>query len=143
MAHADSTVTIRRAIGEVFAYLADGTNNQQWRAGVLEIERTSAAGGGQAAYRQVLKGPGGRRIDGDYRITVYQPPAVIGFEVTAGPLRPVGRFVLAEAGRDTTTVSFSLDARPAGLMRLMGPMITRQMHTEVAQLGRLKQILER
>jgi uncharacterized membrane protein len=143
MAHADSTVTISRPIGEVFAYLADGTNNPHWRAGVLEIERISPAGGDQAAYRQVLKGPGGRRIDGDYRITEYHPPRVIGFEVTAGPLRPAGRFTLAEAGQDATTVSFSLDAQPAGFMRLMSGMIIRQMRAEVAQLDRLKQILER
>ena len=94
MAHADSTVTISRPIGEVFAYLADGTNNPHWRAGVLKIERISPADGDQAAYRQVLRGPGGRRIDGDYRITEYHPPRVIGFEVTAGPLRPAGRFTL-------------------------------------------------
>src|SRR6266849_554098 len=87
MAHADSTVTISRPIGEVFAYLADGTNNPHWRAGVLEIERISPADSDQAVYRQVLRGPGGRRIDGDYRITEYHPPRVIGFEVTAGPLR--------------------------------------------------------
>ena len=115
------------------------------RTGGPACSRSSAFRQRTATRRPTARcwGPGGRRIDGDYRITEYHPPRVIGFEVTAGPLRPAGRFTLAETGPDATTVSFSLDAQPAGLMRLMSGMVTRQMRTEVAQLGRLKQILER
>jgi len=40
---------------------------------VLQIERTSADNGEGATYRQVLAGPGGRRIDGDYRVTAFDP----------------------------------------------------------------------
>lgn len=71
MPHAKHTVTIARPPQEVFDYLADGTYNPEWRAGVLEIERTSAAPGEGATYKQVLAGPGGRRIDRDYRITAF------------------------------------------------------------------------
>ena len=96
MAHADNRVTINRPINEVFAFLADGTNNPRWRPGVLEITRTSASGGEGSTYRQVLSGPGGRRIDGDYEVTIYQPPHQLEFRVTAGPARPTGRFELSE-----------------------------------------------
>ena len=41
MPDAESTITIERPIQDVFAYLADGTNNPRWRPGVLSIERTS------------------------------------------------------------------------------------------------------
>ncbi|MGE5156439.1 MAG: SRPBCC family protein, partial [Betaproteobacteria bacterium] len=60
MAHAQHTVTINRPITDVFAYLADGTNNPHWRPGVVEILRTSATDGPDATYRQILAGPGGR-----------------------------------------------------------------------------------
>jgi uncharacterized membrane protein len=40
MKHVEQTVTVDRPIDEVFAYLADGRNNPDWRVGVLEIERT-------------------------------------------------------------------------------------------------------
>src|SRR5260370_12823306 len=143
MPHAEHTVTVNRPAREVFDYLADGTHNREWRAGVLEIERTSSGGGEGATYRQVLAGPGGRRIDGDYRVTVFDPPRRLEFRVTAGPARPAGVFELTENADRTTRVRFALDLTPAGLMKLMTPMITRQVRHEVAQLDTLKTVLER
>lgn len=143
MPHAEHTVTIARPQKDVFDYLAEGTHNREWRAGVLEISRTSAADGQGATYRQVLAGPGGRRIDGDYRVTVFDPPRRLEFQVTAGPARPTGVFELSESADQSTRVRFSLDVSPAGLMKLMTPMITRTMRREVAQLDNLRAILER
>lgn len=144
MPHAEHTVTVNRSQKDVFDYLAQGTHNREWRAGVLEIERTSAADGLGATYRQVLSGPGGRPIDGDYKVTVFDPPQRLEFQVTAGPARPAGVFELSgDDGGQPTRVRFSLDLNPSGLMRLMTPMIARQMQREVAQLDTLKAILER
>jgi uncharacterized protein YndB with AHSA1/START domain len=142
MPHAEHTVTVKRPASDVFGYLADGTHNKEWRAGVLEIERTSAADGQGATYRQVLAGPGGRRIDGDYRVTVFDPPRRLEFAVIAGPARPVGVFELTENPDQTTQIRFALDLEAAGPMKLMTPMITRQMRREVAQLDTLKNLLE-
>src|SRR5579859_1415525 len=138
MPHAEHTVTISRPPRDVFDYLADGTHNREWRAGVLEISRTSADDGQGATYRQVLAGPGGRRIDGDYRVTTFEPPRRLEFLVTAGPARPSGSFELTENADRSTRVRFALDLESAGLMKLMAPMITRQMRREVAQLDTLK-----
>ena len=143
MPHAEHTVTVSRPPRDVFDYLAEGTHNREWRTGVLEISRTSAADGQGATYRQVLAGPGGRRIDGDYQITGFEPPRRLEFQVTAGPARPVGLFELTENADESTRVRFSLDLKPTGLMRLMTPMITKTMQREVAQLDNLKAILER
>jgi uncharacterized protein YndB with AHSA1/START domain len=144
MPHAEHTVTIRRSIADVFGYLADGAHNPEWRSGVLEINRTGDADGLAATYRQVLRGPGGRRIDGDYQVTVFEPPRRLEFVVTAGPARPSGTFELTDgAEHGSTVVRFALDLRPAGIMRLLTPMITRQMRREVAQLDSLKKRLER
>jgi len=143
MPHAEHTVTVARPQKDVFDYLAEGTHNREWRSGVLEISRTSAADGQGATYRQVLAGPGGRRIDGDYQVTVFDPPRRLEFQVTAGPARPAGVFELSENAGQSTRVRFSLDLDPAGPMKLMTPMITRQMRREVAQLDNLKAVLER
>ena len=143
MPHAEHTVTVTRTPQDVFDYLADGTNNRQWRTGVLEVRQTSADAGKGATYRQVLAGPGGRRIDGDYRITVFDPPRRLEFQVTAGPARPAGVFELTPDAEGSTRVRFSLDLAPAGVMKLITPMITRQMRREVAPLDNLKAILDR
>ena len=142
MPHAEHTVTISRPQHEVFDYLADGAHNREWRTGVLEIERTSASDGEGATYRQVLAGPGGRRIDGDYQVTAFDRPRLLEFQVTAGPARPAGVFELSENPGQSTRVRFALNLSPAGLMKLMTPMITKQMQREVAQLDNLKAILE-
>ncbi len=143
MPHAENTITIERPIEDVFAYLADGTNNLRWRPGVLSIERTSAEAGAGATYRQKLRGPGGRTIDGDYQVTAYQPPDLLEFHVTAGPARPAGRFTLTAAGPTHTTVTFTLDLQPTGFMRLMGGMVAKTMQSEVNELPRLKADLEK
>ncbi len=143
MLQAEHTVTIGRSAEEVFGYLADGTHNKDWRNGVLEIERTTEADGQGAEYRQVLAGPGGRRIDGDYRVTAFDPPRRLEFLVIAGPARPHGVFELTENPDHSTKVRFALDIAPSGMMRLMTPMISKQMRSEVAQLDTLKAMLER
>jgi uncharacterized protein YndB with AHSA1/START domain len=141
MKKAESTTTIDRPAQDVFDYLADGLHNPDWRSGILEIAHVSGNGEAGTTYRQVLAGPGGRRIDGDYRITVADRPRRLEFVVVAGPLRPTGSYVLEEVG-DSTRVTFSLEATPTGAMKLMGPMIGKQMQSEVAQLDKLKAVLE-
>jgi len=142
MPHAERTVTVNRPARAVFDYLADGTHNAEWRTGVLEIERTSAGGGEGATYRQILAGPGGRRVDGDYKVTVFDSPARLEFQVTTGPARPTGVFELAETTPGATVVRFALDLHPTGAMKLLTPVIARQIRREVAQLDSLKAILE-
>src|SRR5919107_1312437 len=115
MPHAENTVTVDRPIDDVFAYLADGANNPRWRSGVVSIERTSTVDGAGATYRQKLRGPAGR----------------------------TGRFTLTEAGPGRTTVTFTLDLQPTGLMRLMNAMIAKTMRSEVNQLSQLKADLEK
>jgi uncharacterized protein YndB with AHSA1/START domain len=142
MGNAEYTVTVDRPAAQVFAYLADGGNNPRWRDGVLEIQRSSGGDGVGATYRQVLRGPAGRRLRGDYRITAYRPPERLEFEVIAGPVRPVGTFTLSARGSGSTSVTFALEHRPKGIARLMEAMVSRQMRHEVRQLDRLKADLE-
>ena len=107
------------------------------------VVRVAVADGGAPHGPQILAGPGGRRIDGDYQVTAFDRPRRLEFQVIAGPARPVGVFELTEQADQSTRVRFALSLKPAGLMRLMTPMIARQMQREVAQLDNLKAILER
>jgi carbon monoxide dehydrogenase subunit G len=141
MASATGTIRIKRPPADVFAFLADGQNDTQWRPGVLDISHIGGDGLG-ATYRQGVKGPGGRRIAADYEITDYQPTHRIAFKAIAGPVRPTGEYVLAVT-EDGTEVTFSLDAELPILKRLiMGRAVQRSMDAEIAALGRLKQVLE-
>ena len=140
MAHAQRTVTVPRPVGEVFAFLADGLNNPKWRPEVTSISHVSGAGVG-TQYAQTMKGPGGRSIDGDYRLTTYDEPTRLEFEVTAGPARPTGSFVLREVDPTTTEVTFTLDLTPRGLMKLATPMINKQVTAEVANIDNVSRAM--
>ena len=142
MAHAEESITIHRPVNAVFDFVLDGTNSPLWRPGIVDIQRVPGKPSGLGAvYKQGLKGPGGRRIEGDYEIVECQPNELIKFQVTAGPARPIGTYRFEAVG-DATRVTFMLHYEPKGLARLMDPMITRTMRSEVATLSNLKAYLE-
>jgi uncharacterized protein YndB with AHSA1/START domain len=126
MAHDTATVIVDRPISEVFAFLADGMNEPAWRPGVTDVSHVAETGTEVGAtFKQTMKGPGGRSIPGDYRITRYDQPTRLDFEVIAGPARPIGRFDLRETAGGSE-VTFTLDVEPRGLMVLMTSMINNR-----------------
>jgi uncharacterized membrane protein len=137
MAHAEGSILIERPVNVVFDFLADGMNNTRWRPTVTDIQRVA---GKPATFKQGLKGPGGR-IDGDYEITESRPNELITFQVIAGPARPTGTSKF-EAMGDSTRLTFSLHFEPKGVAKLMDPMISATMRSEVAMLSNLKAYLE-
>ncbi|MDP9224290.1 MAG: hypothetical protein M3P18_10615, partial [Actinomycetota bacterium] len=65
------------------------------------------------------------------------PPTRYDFEVTAGPARPTGSFVLRELTPTSTEVTFTMDLKPRGLMVLMSPVISKQVRAEVSNIDNL------
>ncbi|HWD82860.1 MAG TPA: SRPBCC family protein [Kribbella sp.] len=141
MPEAERTIRINRPAADVFAFFADGENDPKWRPAVKEISRSGPVGEG-ATYRQRIAGPGGWAIPSDYRVTAYEPDTHLAFEVTAGPVRPVGDYRFAPVG-DATEVTFKLSAELTGLKKLlMSKPVQLSMNSEVASLDRAKEILE-
>ena len=141
MPSAQHSVSIRRPVGEVFAFVADGENAKRWRPGVLDVARQSGEGLG-ATYRQGVRGPGGRRIPADYEITAFEPNSRIAFRAIAGPVRPTGEYRFTPDG-DGTKVDFALDATVTGWKRLlMGRAVQSTMDAEMRTLETLKAMLE-
>jgi uncharacterized membrane protein len=143
MAHAEQSIMISRPINEVFDFVLEGKNNSLWRPAVLDIQAVPGKPAGVGAvFKQGLKGPGGRRIEGDYELVDVKPNTLIKFVVIAGPARPTGSYQF-DAVENATRVTFVLDFKPKGLMKLMEPMINRTMQAEVATLSNLKAYLEK
>jgi len=137
---ATNTVEIARPPAEVFAFLADATNERQWRSGIIDIARKSGDGVG-TVYEHGVKGPFGRRVPADFEITALDPERRIAFRPLAGPVRPEGSFELEPAAAGTR-VTFTLRCTPTGMAKLMTPMVTKTMRSEVGQLERLREVLE-
>jgi uncharacterized protein YndB with AHSA1/START domain len=142
MPSARHTVTINRPPEAVFAYVLDGEKCPEWRTHVLDIKRVSGDGGVGTTYSQGVRGPMGRRIAADYRVTVCEPNRTLEFETLGGPVRPHGRFEIAGEG-DGSRLTLSLDASMRGLAALfMGRMVQSSMDTEVHAIERIRTILE-
>jgi uncharacterized protein YndB with AHSA1/START domain len=141
MPSAANEVEIARPPDQVFAFLADPTNDRQWRVGVLDFKHESGHGVG-ARYAQGVRGPGGRRVPADIEITEFEPARAIAFRTVSGPVRPRGRYMLTATDLGTR-LRFELEAELRGLKRwLMGPMVQKTMHKEVGQLDQLKRVLK-
>ena len=142
MPSARHSVVIERPVGEVYAYVADGTTGPTWRASVTDVKLVAGAPGAAGArYEQGVKGPGGR-IAADYEIVEAIAERMLAFQVVAGPARPRGRYDF-EAADGGTRVTFALEWEPKGFReRLMSPMVARTMPREVAALDELKRVLE-
>ena len=127
-------------IDDVFAFVANHENDVRWRPGVLDIARASGEGQG-AVYRQGVKGPMGKRIDADFEVTAFQQGSHLALRTLGGPVQPEGsyRFEDADGG---TRVTFSLSANLRGLQKLMAPMVSKSMRSQVEALANLKRVLE-
>ena len=142
MAFAEHEVLIRRDAMSVYTFLVDGLNRPLWRDGIRSIGLAAGAVGAKGAvYQQTLVSRSGRPVAGDFEITQARPGAEIQFQVIAGPVRPSGGYYLSTE-QDGTRVRFALEFQPKGLKGLMKSMIQRTMKAEVAQLERLKHVLE-
>src|SRR5919204_6066509 len=132
MPSAENSIVINRPRSEVFEFVTNHENDSKWRPGVLDIERASGHGRG-AVYRQGVKGPMGRRIPADIEVTAYEQGSHVAFRTLAGPVRPEGsyRFDDADGG---TRVTFALSANLRGLQKLMAPMVSRSMTSQVGSL---------
>ena len=142
MAHAENSVVINAPVERVFEVVVDGAQNGKWRDAVVDIALVQGETGKVGAtYKQGLKGPGGRRIDGDYKLTEVVPNQVIVFDVISGPARPSGKYTF-ETVEGGTKVRFALDLQTKGLQKLIDPMIASTMRKEVGALANLKSYLE-
>ncbi|HEY3781998.1 MAG TPA: SRPBCC family protein [Fimbriimonadaceae bacterium] len=142
MVHADATVVVGKPVHEVFQFLAEGRNNALWRPTVMDVAlRSGRPGTVGSVYKQGLKDKKGKRVDGDYEITVVKQNEEINFQVVNGPDKAKGKFFLASVA-DGTRVRFSLDYEARGFGKLIEDNLSKQLQVEVMHLSNLKKYLE-
>lgn len=141
MPQAQRTVTVNRPVDEVFAFFTDHGNDPRWRPFVKEMDAVRVTEVGTTVH-QVVKGPGGRGIRSDLRITAYDPSSRYAFAVTAGPVRPLGEYLFVPTPGGTE-VSMSLKADLHGVKRLLlARSVQQSMDSEAAALDRAKAVIE-
>lgn len=135
-----NTVTIENSIEEVFDYAAQFDRHPEWQE---ELKSATADGPpGVGATGSGMRQMGPRVHETQWRMTTYERPTILGWEILSGPMRPVGTMRFSAEGT-STRVDFEIEMNPRGLMKLMGPLIERQAQKIVAeQFAKFKDILE-
>jgi uncharacterized membrane protein len=138
MAFAEHEVLIRRDAMAVYLYLLDATNLPLWREGVRSVKLLQGPAEAKGAvYRQMVAGRSGLSIPADLEITQARPGAEIEFRVLSGPANRSGGYYLSTEESGTEGRFAFLDR-----LGLLNKMVQRSVRAEVAQLDRLKDVLE-
>ena len=134
--------TIERPIEDVFAYLADVTNDVAWRDEIISAERTSDGPVAVGSTGRHLAQQGGRQLESIWTCTEYDPPTTMRWELDSGAYLGGAGYELRRTGEGT---EFELDGevRITGIMRLLSPLMERMGNRQLQDNAQnLKRILE-
>lgn len=135
-----NTVTVEKPVEEVFDYASQFDRHPEWQAHLNDATSDGPPCVGSTGTGTRKIGP--RLHTQQWRMTAYERPRVVGWEVVSGPLRPVGTMRFSTDGT-STLVGFEMALNPHGFMKLMSPLIERQARKIVAEdLARFKDVLE-
>ncbi|PKQ36801.1 MAG: hypothetical protein CVT59_10835 [Actinobacteria bacterium HGW-Actinobacteria-1] len=137
-----ASIFIAAPVHEVFAFVADLTNQPRWQTGV--ISATVVGGGpiGVGSRVRVASSYQGRSGEAELEVTEFTPDDRIGFR-TSTPVRSRGSYAVRADGAGTR-VSVSGSAQLEGIASLAGGIAEKMVEREMMHsLERLKAILER
>jgi carbon monoxide dehydrogenase subunit G len=137
----ENTVTIRRPVDDVFAFLADFENVPRWNYAIVETRKVSPGPVGVGTtYRQTRSVP--RSSEEAFEVTVFEPSSRLEVQGDLGAFRAKVSYALEPTGSGTRLTN-AVELGSSGLLALVGPLATsRVKHAVAANLETLKQILE-
>jgi hypothetical protein len=142
MATFQNTVTIRRPVEDVFAFLAEFENIPSWNYAIVETKKTSPGPVGVGTtYRQIRSIPD-RREEG-FEVTAFEPTSRLEVHGDIGRFTATISYQLTQMG-DGTRLTNAVDLKPSsGVLRLFAPLAASRVKPAVAaNLEKLKQVLE-
>ncbi len=142
MISAAASVFVERPIEEVFAYIAEMGNTQQWQADVTRAEVTSNGPLGVGSTGIFAQKVMGREISNEFEITAYDPPYQLCFKTIAGPVSFEG-CQTCEEQNGGTLVTMHMNGEAGGFFKVAEGMLQGQVQKSFERdLNMLKQVLE-
>jgi hypothetical protein len=143
MATFQNTVTIRRSVEDVFAFLAEFENIPTWNYAIVETKKTSPGPVGVGTtYRQIRSIPD-RKEEG-FEVTAFEPASRLEVHGDIGRFIATINYQLTPVG-DGTRLTNTVELKPSsGALRLFASLAASRVKPSVAaNLEKLKQVLER
>lgn len=138
-----STVSIRRAQGEVFSVLTDFDRYlARWAKGPIAARKTSPGDTSVGTRFEVTAKAGIFRVRSPYQVLAFEPPRRFGGRGVAGPVRFEEEYRLS-GNEISTLLEQTIRARPRGPFRLAERAIEKQLRRLIpADLERLRALVE-
>lgn len=138
-----SSIDIARDADDVFAYLADMSNNPQWQGGQQRCEWTSPPPHGLGStYDQEARFLG-KTIVSAFEVVEYEPGRVIRIKTTGGTMPIDVTRTVRPTGDRSTRVEAIVRGDPPRWMAMLGPVMRRMVQRSVRQdYEQLKTLLE-
>ncbi|WP_328991344.1 SRPBCC family protein [Kribbella sp. NBC_01245] len=126
-----NSIEIDRPAGEVFAYLEQFERHSEWQPSLIAAE-IKTPGPIQVGTRVVerRKTPVGIR-DIPFVVTEHDPPYLLSFRGTTGPVRPVGTATVEVLSEFSSRLTFEVELEGRGIGRLIAPLALRQTAKEI------------
>jgi uncharacterized protein YndB with AHSA1/START domain len=146
MAHGFSaTTTINRPIGEVFSFLAAGTNDRKFSPRVQDIQKTTEGPVGVGTRFKSTVKDAGMKSSREFEYTEFDEPTKIRWaERSKNSITvPNGGYDLEPAGDTATKMTIHNDFEGHGIGKLLLPLATRAAKKDAdAFAGRIKAAVE-
>jgi hypothetical protein len=138
----ETSIVVRRPLGEVAAYLSDLRNDPLWRREWVDAEHVSA-GPLRVGTTTVLFGEiWGRRMKAVYEVALYEPSRLTEWRTVSGPLPLTFRraFRAVDGG---TRITFTYEATPSAVLKIVEPLAIRMGRRQLdGDIPQLRAILE-
>lgn len=138
------TMTIRKPLSDVFAYMNDVSREREWQPNLREAEQTPAGATRVGSRRRYVSNFMGRSLENTYEVTAYEPDRSVSLETRGGATMDAKSEIRWRTVAEGTEVTMSIDGKPKGALRFIpGPMLEAAFDQELRDaLERLKKILE-
>ena len=124
---------------ELFAYLADLDNLDEWMAGIVSAKVTSPGDLGVGSTARVVRALGGHQVEAPLTVSEYDPPGHLVIISEVSGVRVAASLDLQPGAGDATALRFAMEIRGSMLTRFMEPMIAGAAGGEIdATLERLR-----
>ena len=142
----DRTVETSAPTAQVFDFLADFTNTEEWDPGTVRTDRISGNGGVGTAYANTSRFLG-RNTDLTYVVEVYEPGRRVALRGENKTVVAHDTMTFVPTATGGTSVRYVADFELKGMARMVAPLLTpaftrlgdsasEQMRATLDRLGR-------
>jgi carbon monoxide dehydrogenase subunit G len=142
MINIDLSTLVDKPIKDVFAFIGNLNNMPKWNTTVMGVEQITPGDVGVGTKFKSVGEMLGRRIEGEMRVTAYEPDSKFGIQMNAGPALVNMTLSFKTVGTGTE-VSLNAQGNSGGLFKLAEPVMQRRVKSIMEEnLARIRSQLE-